>query len=288
MNPLSLINSFNFLAEERKLDAETQMIYFKLWHLWNKYRRPEKIFIDNKKLMSLTRIKSECVLIRKRKILLGLDLIKFESGKKGIVSAYSLVNDSKNDSESVSESVSESDSKNDSANYSEKYSKKLNSNKALHDIDTKSDSKKYSKSDSKNDSESVSESVSESDRLNKSIKSIRDIENNKYIFLKNARGIVAWYNDNVNTQISQSAMQVFGECVELYSEADTLQALQEAVKSVELKDVALAKYTRGILKNWKIYGKGAKKNEPRNTGNRLEESSYIHIPKGEIDWTEFD
>lgn len=115
LKPLSLINSFNRIAEQYDLDIETQIIYFKLWSLWNEARRPENFSIDNKRLMKLTRIKSDSVLVSRRKKLIELNLIEYVPGKKGQSSNYSLIDTaSKNASEYASKSASKNASNNKS------------------------------------------------------------------------------------------------------------------------------------------------------------------------------
>lgn len=251
LKPLSLINSFNRIAEQYDLDIETQIIYFKLWSLWNEARRPENFSIDNKRLMKLTRIKSDSVLVSRRKKLIELNLIEYVPGKKGQSSNYSLIDiASKNASEYASKSASKNASKNKTH--------EANSDKGLQEQCDNIASKYASKSASKSASKNASNN-----------KSNRDIENNILFFNS------ACARDNTITQTESQVLNFYqGEIVsalggtmgageisclreytQVYGADKTIRALQKSLQCAgNLKGIALVKYAGGILKNWATYG----------------------------------
>ena len=240
LKPMSLIISFrkNFV-QQYKLDSDTQVLYWVLWDKWNYLRRPETFNMDNQKLMIETGLKNYNRLNDKRKKLIELGLIKYIPSKtKGKASIYSLV---KNYEEKPN------------LNQNQKTNLKANLNKSQ---ELNIDATSYGFNEEK---PNLKANLNQNPMPNHN-KSNRDIENNIYFFINtHARGIIDWYHANVNINLSPNAMHIIAECVELYGESDTLDALKESVKSVSLTDIALLKYARGVLKNWKVYGKDVQK-----------------------------
>ena len=259
LKPLSLINSFNKIADENNLDIETQMIYYKLWSLWNETRRPDSFSIDNKRLMELTRIKSEKLLVNRRKKLIELNLINFVPGKKGQASTYNFLDCSKNCSKNGSENCSEYRSKNCSKNELSESAPPLASESTFSENCSENCSEYRSKNCSENGSENCSH--------NKSIK--RDIENNILFFNS------ACARDDIITQTESQVLNFYqGEIVsalggtmgageisclreyaQVYGADETIRALKKSLQCAgNLKGIALVKYAGGILRNWATYG----------------------------------
>ena len=246
LKPMSLIISFrkNFV-QQYKLDSDTQILYWALWDKWNYLRRPETFNMDNQKLMIETGLKNYNRLNDKRKKLIEAGLIEYIPSKtRGKSSTYALI---KNYVENATPNLKPNPMPNLNTNLKQNLNEtqKLNNNANSYDLNEKNTNLKP------NPIPNLKQNPN---------KSNRDIENNIYFFINtHARGIIDWYHANVNIDLSLNAMHIIAECVELYGESDTLDALKESVKSVSLTDIALLKYARGVLKNWKVYGKDVQK-----------------------------
>ena len=249
----NLLNSFNDnYAEQFNLDEKTQLLYFKLVYIWNKARRPEVFYVDNKRLMELARINSDSSLISRRKILIKLNLIKYTPSKKrGQASSYSLLKNYHDNfaSTTTSTNASLTASTITSTTASKNKTLEANNDKGLRTHHDNFASTNASPITSPITSTNASENASHN-------KSNRDIENNIYFLYTHAHEAIDFYKNNVAVDLSPNALMVLLDCVEVHGKDDTLRAMQETqINMSHLKDVAFMKYARGILRSWAKYGK---------------------------------
>lgn len=133
MKYLDYINHFNQWLETNALPVSSQLMYYKLLHVFNRAGWPEDVGVDNLRLQMMVDAKAEKTAMRARDRLVEAGFITYKKGKKGYPNRYSLskctvknycinyrdcdsVSDSTNDSVSDRECDSISDSTNDSHN----------------------------------------------------------------------------------------------------------------------------------------------------------------------------
>ena len=91
LKPLSLIISFRS-NYAKKLNNDTQVLYWVLWDKWNYLRRPKEFNIDNNTLMIEAKLKNYSQLNDSRKKLIEAGLIKYVPSKtRGKSSTYALI-----------------------------------------------------------------------------------------------------------------------------------------------------------------------------------------------------
>lgn len=91
LKPLSLIISFRS-NYAKKLNNDTQVLYWVLWDKWNYLRRPKEFNIDNNTLMIEAKLKNYSQLNDSRKKLIEAGLIEYIPSKtRGKSSTYALI-----------------------------------------------------------------------------------------------------------------------------------------------------------------------------------------------------
>lgn len=259
LKPLSLLISFrrNFV-KQYKIDNDAQILYWVLWDKWNYLRRPATFNLDNNTLIAEANLKNYSRLNDKRKKLIEAGLINYLPSKtRGKASAYSLIKNYDEDNipnlnQNLKPNLIQNPNTNLKPNLNER--QELNNDAPSYDLSIKS----------QNLTQNLNSNLNTNPIQNlkpNPHKSNRDIENNIYIYLiSRAKKLLEWYRNNIAIDISQSAMQIIGNCVELYGEEQTLEAMQTTLEKQDaLKDVAFMRYTRVILQNWQAYGKSQPK-----------------------------
>lgn len=98
VNYIAEVNSFERWLETHHLPATSQLLWYKLFALFNRCGWAEWVTVDNQRLMSLTQCESLNTFLRARTQLIKAGLIKFQRGKKGSPSRYKYISfDSKNE-----------------------------------------------------------------------------------------------------------------------------------------------------------------------------------------------
>ena len=267
LKALSLLISFSSnYSEQYNLDAPTQMIYLKLWEIWNLARRPDRFCVDNKRLMKLARIKSDSVLISRRKILIDLKLIQYiPSSKRGIASTYVLLkNYTENDINTASTTTSTNTSLTASTTASEIETLESANNKDFGDIDTNDTSTTASTNTNLTASTTAS-----------TIKSIKSIRDNIYIYLsQNAQEALDFLAQNLAFYPSLTTQQVLYDCVKTYGLPQTMKAMQRTIERENISEQGFMKYARQILENWQAEGKKEIKNANFNKTGRKNVGGY--------------
>lgn len=92
MNYILLCEGFNLWLESNHLPALSQLLWYKLIHLFNISGWAKWIQVDNQRLMATLQIKREQTFIECRNKLIEKNLIQYEKGKKGVPSKYKLNN----------------------------------------------------------------------------------------------------------------------------------------------------------------------------------------------------
>lgn len=248
LKPLSLIISFRS-NYAKKLNNDTQVLYWVLWDKWNYLRRPKEFNIDNNTLMIEAKSKNYSQLNDSRKKLIEAGLIKYVPSKtRGKSSTYVLI---KNYVENVTPNLNQNLIQNPKPNPNTNLKQNLNETQELNN--------------NANSYDLITENTNLTQNLNTNPipnlkqnpnKSNRDIENNIYFLYTHAREAIDFYKNNVAVDLSPNALMVLSDCVEVHGKDDTLRAMQETqINMSHLKDVAFMKYARGILRSWAKYGK---------------------------------
>ena len=113
MSYIDLLNEFNRWLESNMLPARSQLLYYKLLHVFNRAGWPESVQLDNLRLMVLTGIRSVATVIHARDQLVEAGFISFIKGKKGEPNRYTLIKErrsaAENSAEKTMENASESE-----------------------------------------------------------------------------------------------------------------------------------------------------------------------------------
>ncbi len=91
MDYIKQLNAFELWLETNYLPSVSQLIWYKLFMLFNRCGWVEWVTVDNCRLMVLADIKSETTLINNRDKLIAAGLIEFKKGKKGTPNRYKMV-----------------------------------------------------------------------------------------------------------------------------------------------------------------------------------------------------
>lgn len=91
INYISEMNSFEQWLESNYLPASAQLLWYKLFHLFNRCGWMEWISIDNLRLMSKIEVKREATFFEVRKSLVDANLIKYQKGRKGVPGKYKML-----------------------------------------------------------------------------------------------------------------------------------------------------------------------------------------------------
>ena len=76
MTYIEYLNAFNQWLETNALPTSSQLMYYKLLHVFNRAGWPEDVGVDNLRLMLMTDIKSESTVIRAREKLVEAGALK--------------------------------------------------------------------------------------------------------------------------------------------------------------------------------------------------------------------
>ena len=290
----NLLNSFNDnYAGRFNLDEKTQLLYFKLVYIWNKARRPEVFYVDNKRLMELARINSDSSLISRRKILIKLNLIKYTPSKKrGQASSYSLLKNYHDNFASTNASVTASTITSTTA--SKNKTLEANNDKGLRTHHDNFASTNASPITSPITSTNASENASHN-------KSNRDIENNIY---NNARDdnispaesqVLIFYQNRIGSNLGgtpgANEIACLREYAQVYGAEQTIQALKKALQSSKkLQGISFVKYTGGILRGWaNLKIAGGESNGQSQFSNLSRTTTQAQRKTGtDINWAELD
>lgn len=90
MNYIEQINLFNEYTRYHYLPANSQLIWYKLMHLFNESSWESEIHVDNYRLMGETSIKCERTLNKHREFLVRSGLIEYTPGSGHVPSTYKL------------------------------------------------------------------------------------------------------------------------------------------------------------------------------------------------------
>lgn len=296
----NLLNSFNDnYAEQFNLDEKTQLLYFKLVYIWNKARRPEVFYVDNKRLMELARINSDSSLISRRKILIKLNLIKYTPSKKrGQASSYSLLKNYHDNfaSTTTSTNASVTASTITSTTASKNKTLEANNDKGLRTHHDNFASTNASPITSPITSTNASENASHN-------KSNRDIENNIYIY-NNARDnnispaesqVLIFYQNRICSNLGgtpgANEIACLREYAQVYGAEQTIQALKKALQSSrKLQGIYFVKYVGGILIGWaNLKIAGGESNGQLQSSNLSRTATQAQRKTGtDINWAELD
>ena len=252
LKPLSLIISFRS-NYAKKLNNDTQVLYWVLWDKWNYLRRPKEFNIDNNTLMIEAKLKNYSQLNDSRKKLIEAGLIKYVPSKtRGKSSTYALIkNYVENATPNLNQNLIQNPKPNPNTNLKQNLNEtqELNNNANSYDLITENTNLKS------NLTQNLNTNPKPNLKQNPN-KSNRDIENNIYFLYTHAREAIDFYKNNVAVDLSSNALMVLSDCVEVHGKDDTLRAMQETqINMSHLKDVAFMKYARGILRSWAKYGK---------------------------------
>ena len=252
LKPLSLIISFRS-NYAKKLNNDTQVLYWVLWEKWNYLRRPKEFNIDNNTLMIEAKLKNYSQLNDSRKKLIEAGLIKYVPSKtRGKSSTYALIkNYVENATPNLNQNLNQNPKPNPNTNLKQNLNEpqELNNNANSYDLITENTNLKSNLTQNLN-TNSIPNLKQNPNKSN------RDIENNIYFLYTHAREAIDFYKNNVAVDLSPNALMVLSDCVEVHGKDDTLRAMQETqINMSHLKDVAFMKYARGILRSWAKYGK---------------------------------
>lgn len=252
LKPLSLIISFRS-NYAKKLNNDTQVLYWVLWDKWNYLRRPKEFNIDNNTLMIEAKLKNYSQLNDSRKKLIEAGLIKYVPSKtRGKSSTYVLIkNYVENVTPNLNQNLIQNPKPNPNTNLKQNLNEpqELNNNANSYDLITENTNLKS------NLTQNLNTNPIPNLKQNPN-KSNRDIENNIYFLYTHAHEAIDFYKNNVAVDLSPNALMVLSDCVEVHGKDDTLRAMQETqINMSHLKDVAFMKYARGILRSWAKYGK---------------------------------
>lgn len=252
LKPLSLIISFRS-NYAKKLNNDTQVLYWVLWDKWNYLRRPKEFNIDNNTLMIEAKLKNYSQLNDSRKKLIEAGLIKYVPSKtRGKSSTYVLIkNYVENVTPNLNQNLIQNQKPNPNTNLKQNLNEtqELNNNANSYDLITENTNLKS------NLTQKLNTNPIPNLKQNPN-KSNRDIENNIYFLYTHAHEAIDFYKNNVAVDLSPNALMVLSDCVEVHGKDDTLRAMQETqINMSHLKDVAFMKYARGILRSWAKYGK---------------------------------
>ena len=252
LKPLSLIISFRS-NYAKKLNNDTQVLYWVLWDKWNYLRRPKEFNIDNNTLMIEAKLKNYSQLNDSRKKLIEAGLIKYVPSKtRGKSSTYALIkNYVENATPNLNQNLNQNPKPNPNTNLKQNLNEpqELNNNANSYDLITENTNLKSNLTQNLN-TNSIPNLKQNPNKSN------RDIENNIYFLYTHAREAIDFYKNNVAVDLSPNALMVLWDCVEVHGKDDTLRAMQETqINMSHLKDVAFMKYARGILRSWAKYGK---------------------------------
>lgn len=211
LKPLSLIISFRS-NYAKKLNNDTQVLYWVLWDKWNYLRRPKEFNIDNNTLMIEAKLKNYSQLNDSRKKLIEAGLIKYVPSKtRGKSSTYALI---KNYVENATPNLNQNLIQNPKPNL------KQNPNKSNRDIENNI----YIYNNARDDN-------------------ISPAESQVLIFYQNR------ICSNLGGTPGANEIACLREYAQVYRAEQTIQALKKALQSSrKLQGIYFVKYVGGILR----------------------------------------
>ena len=108
MTYIDRLNEFNRWLENNDLPCNSQLMFFKLLHIFNRAGWPESVQVDNLRMMLLIGAESKGTVIRARDKLIAAGFIEFQTGKKGSPNCYRLKIRSQNVTTNATTSETES------------------------------------------------------------------------------------------------------------------------------------------------------------------------------------
>ena len=96
MTYIDYLNDFNRWLETNDLPCNSQLMYFKLLHIFNRAGWPKSVQVDNLRMALLIGAESKGTVIRARGKLTAAGFIEFQPGKKGSPNCYRLKKQSQN------------------------------------------------------------------------------------------------------------------------------------------------------------------------------------------------
>ena len=108
MTYIDWLNEFNRWLENNDLPCNSQLMFFKLLHIFNRAGWPESVQVDNLRMMLLIGAESKGTVIRARDKLIAAGFIEFQAGKKGSPNCYRLKIRSQNVTTNATTSETES------------------------------------------------------------------------------------------------------------------------------------------------------------------------------------
>lgn len=108
MTYIDRLNEFNRWLENNDLPCNSQLMFFKLLHIFNRAGWPESVQVDNLRMMLLIGAESKGTVIRARDKLIAAEFIEFQTGKKGSPNCYRLKIRSQNVTTNATTSETES------------------------------------------------------------------------------------------------------------------------------------------------------------------------------------
>lgn len=281
LKPLSLIISFRS-NYAKKLNNDTQVLYWVLWDKWNYLRRPKEFNIDNNTLMIEAKLKNYSQLNDSRKKLIEAGLIKYVPSKtRGKSSTYALIkNYVENATPNLNQNLNET--------------QELNNNANSYDLITENTNLKS------NLTQNLNTNPIPNLKQNPN-KSNRDIENNIY---NNARDdnispaesqVLIFYQNRICSNLGgtpgANEIACLREYAQVYGAEQTIQALKKALQSSrKLQGIYFVKYVGGILRGWaNLKIAGGESNGQLQSSNLSRTATQAQRKTGtDINWAELD
>lgn len=253
LKPLSLIISFRS-NYAKKLNNDTQVLYWVLWDKWNYLRRPKEFNIDNNTLMIEAKLKNYSQLNDSRKKLIEAGLIKYVPSKtRGKSSTYALI---KNYVENATPNLNQNLIQNPKPNL------KQNPNKSNRDIENNI----YIYNNARDDN-------------------ISPAESQVLIFYQNR------ICSNLGGTPGANEIACLREYAQVYRAEQTIQALKKALQSSrKLQGIYFVKYVGGILRGWaNLKIAGGESNGQLQSSNLSRTATQAQRKTGtDINWAELD
>ena len=261
LKPLSLIISFRS-NYAKKLNNDTQVLYWVLWDKWNYLRRPKEFNIDNNTLMIEAKLKNYSQLNDSRKKLIEAGLIKYVPSKtRGKSSTYVLIknyveNVTPNLNQNLNQNLIQNQKPNPNTNL------KQNPNKSNRDIENNI----YIYNNARDDN-------------------ISPAESQVLIFYQNR------ICSNLGGTPGANEIACLREYAQVYGAEQTIQALKKALQSSrKLQGIYFVKYVGGILRGWaNLKIAGGESNGQLQSSNLSRTATQAQRKTGtDINWAELD
>lgn len=90
MTYIDYLNDFNQWLETNALPASSQLMYYKLLHVFNRAGWPEDVGVDNLRMMLMLDGAAKTTVIKARERLIAAGFIDYKKGRKGLPNRYVL------------------------------------------------------------------------------------------------------------------------------------------------------------------------------------------------------